>query len=157
MGQIGQMIVRKMLAQELDSTMILFNYYRDEAIQSIPRIAEEYDEDSMVETVRTHASKYQYCWFNALEGQRPVGFIAGYITQCPWNKQIITANISFIFMLESHRSMENFRALMIEFTGWARMMEATEITAGDIGINFDRSRRLYEHLGFKELLIMTKE
>lgn len=151
------MIVRKMLATELDSTMILFNYYRDEAIEAIPRIEEEYDENSMVNTVRTFASKYQYCWFNAYEGQRPVGFIAGYISECPWNSAIVTANIAFVYMLESHRTLDNFKQLMKEFTAWARLCEAKEITAGDIGINVERSQKLYEHFGFKPILLMSKE
>lgn len=146
-----------MLAKELDSTMILFNYYRDEAIEAIPRIEEEYDENSMVNTVRTFASKYQYCWFNAYEGQRPVGFIAGYLSECPWNSSIVTANIAFVYMLESHRTLSNFKQLMDEFTAWSRICEAREITAGDIGINVERSQKLYEHLGFTPILLMSKE
>lgn len=146
-----------MLAHELDSTVILFNYYRDEAFDAVPKIAEEYDENSMVETIRNYAINYDCCWFNAYEGQRPVGFVAGYMTQCPWNKQIVTANIAFIYMLPTHRSMDNFRQLLTSFEEWAKLIEANEITAGDIGINFERSQKLYEHFGFKKSLLMTKD
>lgn len=151
------MIVRSMQPYELDATMILFNYYRDEAIEVMPKIAEEYDENSMVMTVRSHASRVDHCWFNAYEGQRPIGFVGGFLSQCPWNEKILTANIAFIYMLPSHRSLENFNQLLAAFEEWSRTMRAVEITAGDIGIDIDRSRRLYQHVGFKEILLMTKE
>ena len=151
------MIVRQMQPYELDATMICFNYYRDEAIESIPKIADEYDENSMVETVRHYATHYESIWLNAYEGQRPVGFVGGYLSQCPWNKQLVTANVAFIYMLPSHRSLDNFKQLMQAFTEWAKTCECYEITAGDIGIDIERSQRLYEHLGFKSLLMMTKE
>lgn len=151
------MIVRTMKALEIDTTMICFNYYRDEAIERMPRIAEEYDDDSMVETVRSHVIDYNSVWFNAMEGQRVVGFVAGYLSACPWNKRILTANISFIYMLPSHRSMASFNQLLTAFTEWARNCSATEITAGDIGIDIERSQTLYSHMGFKPILLMSKE
>lgn len=151
------MIVRKMLPNELDSTVICFNYYRDEAIESMPRIAEEYDENSMVQTIRGYAIKSEFCWFNAMEGQRVVGFIGGYITSCPWNNKILSSNIAFIYLLPSHRGLENFKQLYNCFLAWSKDMGCEEITAGDIGIDIERSRRVYEHLGFKEILLMTKD
>jgi len=151
------MIVRKMLPQEFDSTVNLFGYYRDEAIESLPKIADEYDENSMLDSIRLYASNWEYCWFNAYDGTRPVGFVAGYISVCPWNKEIITANISFIYLLESHRSLSNFKSLLNEFTAWAKIASATEITGGDIGINPERMKTLYESFGFKPLLLMSKE
>ena len=150
-------IVRKMLPTELDATVILFNYYRDEAIEALPIIAEQYDENSMVETIRNYAISYETIWLNAYEGQRPVGFVGGYMTQCPWNNQLVTANIAFIYLLTSHRTLENFRQLLNEFEAWARLIKATEITAGDIGIDIARSQKLYEHFGFKPMLMMSKE
>ena len=151
------MIVRKMLPQEFDSTITLFGYYRDEAILAMPIIEEQYDENSVIDTIKQHASHWEYCWFNAYDGQRPVGFIAGYLSSCPWNKAIVTANISFIYLLESHRNMDNFKQLMKHFTEWALLVEASEITGGDIGINPDRMRTLYEYFGFKPLLLMSKD
>ena len=155
MGQI--MIVRKMSAHEFDVTVNLFAYYRDEAIESLPYIAEEYDDDSMNNTIRYYASHWDHCWFNAYDNGRPVGFIAGYASECPWNKNIIDANIAFIYMLDSHRSLDNFKQLMKQFEEWARLIKAKNITGGDIGINPERMQKLYEHFGFKPLLMMTKE
>lgn len=155
---MGQgMIVRRMLPHEFDATVICFNYYRDEAIEAIPRIAEEYDENSMIETIRLYATNYEYIWFNAYEGQRVVGFIAGYITANPWNKALVTANVAFVFLHENNRNLENFKMLLNQFTEWARTCRATEITAGDIGIDIERRQKLYEHFGFKPILMMTKE
>jgi GNAT superfamily N-acetyltransferase len=151
------MIVRTMHPHEIDSTMVLFNYYRDEAIEAMPKIADEYDENSMVQTVRTYSSNYEYCWFNLYEGQRPVGFVAGYLSECPWNVELITANIAFIFVLPSHRNMATFKQLLDRFTEWAKLCSAKEITAGDIGIDIERSRKLYEHFGFTPVLLMNKE
>lgn len=151
------MIVRQMQAHELETTVICFNYYRDEAIEAMPIIAEQYDENSMVQTIKGYAIKNEFCWFNAYEGQRVVGFIAGYVTDCPWNQEILTANIGFVYLLPSHRNLEAFKQLYREFQLWAKQFNCQEITAGDIGINIDRSRTLYEHLGFKEILLMTKD
>jgi hypothetical protein len=151
------MIVRKMQPIEFDATMGIWNYYRDEAIEALPRIAEEYDENSAIDTVRNFATQWDHCWFNAYEGSRPVGFIAGYASESPWNKNIITANIAFIFMLKSHRNMENFRQLLTKFEEWAHLVQARDITAGDIGIDPERSQKLYEYFDFKTALWMVKE
>jgi hypothetical protein len=150
------MIVRKMRPEEFDATIILFNYYFDEAAEKIPRMNEEFDENSILETIRRFATNYEYCWFNMYDGQRPVGFIAGYITTCPWNKSLIYANIGFVYLLKTHRTMDNFRALMDEFMTWSRLVEAYEITAGDIGIDIERSQKLYEHFGFEPMLLMRR-
>ena len=151
------MIVRKMQPQELEATVICFNYYRDEAIEAMPRIAEEYNENSMVQTIRGYAIKNEFCWFNAYEGTRVVGFIAGYASECPWNSEIIDANIAFIFMLDSHKNMDNFRQLMAKFEEWAKTIKAQNITGGDIGINPERTQKLYEHFDFKPGVWMNKE
>lgn len=150
------MIVRKMRPDEFDATITLFNYYFDEAVESIPKMAEEYDENSILETIRKFATNYEYCWFNAYVNQRPVGFIAGYLTACPWNNQLVYANIGFVYLLEGHRNLDNFRELYTEFESWAKLANAYEITAGDIGINLDRSRTLYEHFGFEPMLLMRR-
>jgi GNAT superfamily N-acetyltransferase len=151
------MIVRQAQSRELDSTVILFNYYRDEAIESIPRIADEYDEDSMIATIRTYISNHEYIWLNAMEGQRPVGFIGGVLTPCPWNDQLIAAHISFVYLLPSHRNLDNFKQLMTAFEEWARTCHCYQITGGDIGINIERSTKLYEHFGFTPMLHTYKE
>ena len=151
------MIVRKIQPHDIDSTVTLFQYYFDEAAEVIPGMAEEYDENSVLETIREFAILHTHCWFNAVEGQRPVGFVAGFISECPWNKEILYTNIAFIYLLETHRNMDNFRQLMAEFTTWSKNVKAEKITAGDIGINTDKMRKLYEHFDFKEILLMVKD
>lgn len=151
------MIIRPMQPQELDATMVCFQQYRDEAIQSLPRIRDEYDENSVVQTIRTFATKCDHCWFNAYEGTRVVGFIGGYASECPWNSAIIDANIAFIYMLDTHKNINNFRELMVCFEAWARTIKASNITGGDIGINPQRTQRLYEHFDFKPGVWMNKE
>ena len=151
------MIVRQMQPREFDMTVNLFGYYRDEAIQTMPKIADEYDENSVIDTIKTFASKWDHIWLNAYDNQRPVGFIAGYASACPWNSNILDANIAFIYLLDSHKNMDNFRELLTQFEGWARTIKAQNITAGDIGINPERTQKLYEHFGFKPGVWMGKE
>ncbi len=151
------MIVRKMQPIEFDSTVNLFGYYRDEAIESMPEIEQQYDENSVIETIRHFASKWDHCWFNIYDNSRPVGFVAGYASECPWNKNIIDANIAFIFLIESHKNMDNFKLLLNKFEEWARVIGARSITAGDIGINPERTEKLYKHFGFKPGVWMGKE
>jgi GNAT superfamily N-acetyltransferase len=151
------MIIRKMQSGELDSTITLFEYYRDEAIKSLPRIRDEYDENSVIETIKNFASHWDHCWFNAYENSRPVGFIAGYATECPWNKSIIEANVAFIYLLDSHKNLDNFRKLIQKFEEWAKLIKASSITAGDIGIDPERTEKLYSHFGFKSGVWMGKD
>jgi GNAT superfamily N-acetyltransferase len=146
-----------MQPREFDMTVNLFGYYRDEAIQTMPKIADEYDENSVIDTIKTFASKWDHIWLNAYDNQRPVGFIAGYASACPWNSNILDANIAFIYLLDSHKNMDNFRELLTQFEGWARTIKAQNITAGDIGINPERTEKLYEHFGFKRGVWMGKE
>jgi hypothetical protein len=147
------MIVRKMNPHEIDNMMILADYYRDEA--EIP--LDEYDENSIMASIKQYASLSQYFLFVAMDGTRPVGLIAGYMTPTPWNKKLLNAHCQFIFLLKSHRTMENFRMLYQSFEEWGRMNDVKQLTAGDIGINFERSEKLWTHLGFVPECWMSKE
>jgi len=151
------MIVRKLQPYEFDATMNLFNYYRDEAIEAVPAIGEEYDENSMINTVRHYSSAWDHIWLNAYVNTRPVGFVAGFLSPLPWNKNIIEASISFIFLHESYRNMDSFRELLNAFEEWARICKAKNIIAGDVGINPERTQKLYEHFDFKPGVWMSKE
>lgn len=151
------MLVRKMQPQEIDVTVNLFGYYRDEAIQSLPEIEEQYDSDSVLSTIRLYNSHYEYCWFNAYDGQRPVGLVSGCITSVPWNNKIFTAHIDMIYLLDSHRNMDNFRLLLNSVQQWAKTLGCTKITAGDIGINPERTQKIYSHFGFTPGVWMSKE
>lgn len=147
------MIVRTMRPEEIDITVNLCGYYADEA--EIPD--DEYDTDAVLDTVRQYSIHPEYVWFNAYDGTRPVGLIAGCVTKKPWTKAGLIAHIDLVYLLESHRSMPNFKQLLDKFEEWAKTMKCGGITAGDIGINIDRSRKLYEHFGFTEGLWMSKE
>lgn len=151
------MIVRKMRPEEFDATMTLVGYYADEAAQAVAGFADDYDENSARNTVRLYASNYEYCWFNAYDNTRPVGFVAGHLVACPWNENITNAHIAFIYMLDSHRTLTNFQLLLDQFESWARTAKVKEITTGDIGIDLDRTKKLYEHVGFRADLSMSKE
>lgn len=151
------MIVRRMRPEEFNVTINLVNRYGYEAAEKVPAIEEQWDDNSVLETVRTYSTQIQYCWFNAYDNSRPVGFIAGFLSECPWNHKIITANIEFLYLMESHRSMDNFRDLLKCFEEWALSCGAREITSGDIGIDPDRITKLFSHFGFKSGVWMGKE
>lgn len=152
------MTVKRLQAPEFDITMNLFHYYRDEAIESIPEIEEQYDENSAIETVREYATQASHCWLNLYDGQRPVGFVAGYLVATPWNKNRLIAHIQFIYIIETHRNLDNFRQLLEAFESWSKNnFDVKQISAGDIGINPDKMKKLYEHFDFKQVLTMTKE
>lgn len=151
------MILRRINPHEFDSTVVLFRYYYGEAEESIPSMVDDYDENSVIDTIRLFSSNVNYCWYNMYDNNRPVGFVAAMASEYLWNKSIIDAHIAFIYLLPSHRNMDNFRAMMQEIEGWGRMIGARRITGGDIGINPERTRKLYEHFGFKSGVWLGKE
>jgi len=53
--------------------------------------------------------------------------------------------------------MDNFKMLLKNVEEWARMFGAQKITGGDIGINPERTKKVYNHLGFDESCFMSKE
>lgn len=151
------MIVRKMRPEEIDVTINLFRYYAKEAADNTPELGAEFDENSVIETIRQRNIHPEYIWFNAYEGTRPVGFISACVTQAPWNKEVFYAHIELIFILESHRNMNTFKQLVKSVEEWAKTFDAQKLTAGDIGVNPERTRRVYEGLGFDENCFMSKD
>jgi hypothetical protein len=151
------MIVRKMRPDDIDSVVNLYERYFTEASEVIPGMAEEWDENSVINTVRSYSAHWDHCWYVAEQGQRLIGFIAGYASETPWNKDIINANIAFVFLTQDQRNMDNFRLLMHQFEEWAYTIDAHKITGGDIGINVERTRSLYEYYDFKPVLFMAKD
>lgn len=146
-----------MRPEEIDVTVNLFRYYAQEAAENDPELGAQFDADSVVETIRTRNIHPEYIWFNAYEGTRPIGFISAGITQAPWNKDIYYAHIELIYMLDSHRSMPAFKQMVEQVEQWAKQYDAQMITAGDIGVNPERTKKVYEHLGFEVNYWMTKE
>lgn len=151
------MTVKNLTPEHFDITLNLFGYYRDEAIESLPYIEEEYDENSVIETIRNFGILESHCWLNLYHGQRPIGFVAGYLVNKPWNKNLVLGHIQFIFVLKEHRNLENFKTLLVAFEDWTKNFNAVGISAGDIGIDPDKMRKLYEHFDFKSELSMVKE
>jgi GNAT superfamily N-acetyltransferase len=150
------MIIRKIHPGEIDDLLSIIHQYADEAAESLPDIADDIDDAVIVENIRKWSIQHTHNLLVGYEGERPVGFIAGCLVQMPWSKSQ-QASITFIFMTETHRSMDNFRQLLSAFEDWARQARATKIFSGDIGIDIERSRKLYEYLGFKEGLYVTKD
>ena len=151
------MIVRKMRPEEIDLNVNLFRQYADEAKETNPTLGNQYDENSVITSIRQRNINPEYCWFSLIDNARPVGFISGAITQAPWNLDIIYAHIEMIYVLKEKRNIDNFRRLVDTFEEWAINMDAVEITAGDAGINPERSKKIYESIGFKEGCLMTRE
>ena len=60
-------------------------------------------------------------------------------------------------MTEEHRSLSNFTSLLDKFEEWAKIFKVKRIISGDMGINIERSRRLYGNLGWTEYLLSIKE
>ena len=139
--------------QELDITVNLCGYYAEEA--AIPDL--DYDTDAVVESIRMYTIQPEYCWFNMYEGTRPVGFVAGCVTKMPWSNQHLIGHIDLVFLLESHRKLDSFKRLISEFEAWAKLMNCRTVTAGDIGINPERTEKLYRHLGYTAGLWVSKE
>jgi GNAT superfamily N-acetyltransferase len=146
-----------MQPHEIDVTVNLFNYYKEEAVESLPEIEDEYDTNSVLETIKMYNTYNEYIWFNAYDGQRPVGLVAGCITNVPWNRKILVAHVDMIYMLPSHRNMENLNMLYGQVEQWAKNCGCVRITAGDIGINPQRTQKVYTHLGFNPGVFMVKE
>lgn len=151
------MIVRTMRPEEIDLNVNLFRQYADEAGETNPALGAQYDENSVVSSIRSRLIAPDACWFSLLDNNRPVGFISGALTQAPWNFDILYAHIEMIYVLKEKRSMDAFRRLVDEFQDWAVAMDATSITAGDIGIDPERTKRVYTSIGFTEGCFMTKE
>ena len=53
--------------------------------------------------------------------------------------------------------MQSFKQLINQVEEWGAIFDVQKITAGDIGIDVERSRKLYESIGFSEALWMYKD
>lgn len=150
------MIARSMQAQEFDITINLLEYYRDELEKTDPRTAEQWDVNSVIATVRKYAAHTNTCWFNLYEGQRPVGCISGCFVACPWNKELVNANIDLVFVIKSHRSYDAVNTLVAKFEEWAKQVDINKITITDTGFEGELTD-YYTHLGYSQDKWMTKE
>jgi len=151
------MLVRAMTPEDIDQVVSLYERYFSEACDAIPSMLREWDENSVIDTIRSYCAHWDRTWLVACENQRITGFIAGFASESPWNSQLINANIAFLYLSPEQRSLEHLKLLYREFLSWANTIGAHKITGGDIGINLERTRTLYEYLGFSPVLLMAKD
>ena len=140
----------------MDLLLTIIHSYAEEASLTLPAIANEISDEVILQNIRSWTIQHNYFVEVGFVGDKAVGFIAGNAIQLPWSNAL-QANISFIYMLESHRNMDNFKALLSRFEQWAKDAKATRMYSGDIGIDIERSRKLYAYLGFTERLFVSKD
>jgi hypothetical protein len=150
------MQIRKIHPGEIDDIFILFHQHTQEAITALPELADEIDDGALLNTVRGWSIQHNMCFLVAFEGERPIGYVAGGLATQPWSKKLY-AQIGLIFLTENSRSMENFKALVDKFEEWAKSAQAIRVVAGDIGVNVDRTRKIFEYLGFTECLSVKRD
>jgi hypothetical protein len=148
------MIIRAMEPRELDVVLNLFNYYCEDA--SITE--EKYDQDRTRETVREYCIRPNLFFRIAVNGQRPVGMIGGFLSQDPVETQV-TATIQFLYLIPEFAEINNYQNLVDEFVAWGQQFKVTQVRAIDIGYRMDRLRDVYDELGFNpiRISIMNKD
>lgn len=151
------MIVRQMRPDEIDITVGLFRYYAQEAAQANPRFGDEFDVNSVIKTIRSRTIQPTQVWLNQYDGSRPVGFITGTVAQCPWNHEIFYAHAEMFYILDSHRNMNSFKQLVDAFETWALQFNAQHVSASDMGVNPDRTQKVFSHLGFRDAVFLYRE
>jgi hypothetical protein len=94
----------------------------------------------------------------ALNGQRPVGLIGGFLSQDPVETQV-TATIQFLYLIPEFAEINNYQNLVDEFVTWSSQFKVTQIRAIDIGYRMDRLKDVYDKLGFNpiRISIMNKD
>lgn len=148
------MIVRMMHPEEMDNTITLMKYYYQEATESVD--IGEWDTNSMIESIRQRTINPGQAWLNLMDGTRPVGMISGGISTAPWNDSIVMATIEMFYVLQSHRNMESFRAIVKAFEEFATQCGATSIYVSDMGMNESRTSTLYSQLGYTGATSLVK-
>jgi hypothetical protein len=148
------MIIRAMEPRELDVVLNLFNYYCEAADIT----EDKYDQDRARETVREYCIRPNLFFRIALNGQRPVGMIGGFLSQDPVETQV-TATIQFLYLIPEFADIRTYQNLVDEFTKWSSEFKATQIRAIDIGYRMDRLHDVYDELGFNpiRISIMNKD
>jgi len=148
------MIIRAMEPRELDVVLNLFNYYCEDAAIS----EEQYDQDRARETVREYCIRPNLFFRIAVNGQRPVGLIGGFLSQDPVETQV-TATIQFLYLIPEFADIHTYQNLVDEFTKWSSEFKVTQVRAIDIGYRMDRLRDVYDELGFNpiRISIMNKD
>lgn len=148
------MIIRSMQTHEIDSVVTLFDYYREAA-----QIDDDhYDENRVIQTVREYCIRPNLFFRLALNGQRPVGVVGGFLSEDPIDTEI-TATIQFLYLIPEFATVTNYDLMIKEFESWAEQFKVTAIRAIDIGRNPNRLSDVYAELEFDpiKVSIMNKE
>ena len=148
------LIIRPMEPNELDSVLILFEYYRAEADIT----EEKYSQDRVLKTVKEYSIRPNLFFRVAYAGLRPVGLIGGFLSQDPVEDEI-TATIQFNYIIPDYATIDNYSALIDSFTEWSQQFSVSQIRALDIGNRFNRLQSVYDELDFNpvRVSIMNKE
>lgn len=148
------MIIREMETRELDSVLILFEYYRQAADIS----EERYDQDKVLKTIKEYCIRPNLFLRVAYIGLRPVGVIGGFLSEDPVDTEI-TATIQFNYLVDEYATIENYQLLIEAFQEWSQQFKVEQIRAIDIGNKINRLQSVYDQLGFNpvRVSIMNKE
>lgn len=148
------MIIREMETRELDSVLILFEYYRQAADIS----EERYDQDKVLKTIKEYCIRPNLFLRVAYIGLRPVGVIGGFLSEDPVDTEI-TATIQFNYLIDEYATIENYQLLIEAFQEWSSQFKVEQIRAIDIGNKINRLQSVYDQLGFNpvRVSIMNKE
>ena len=148
------MNLRSMRPEEIDSVIILFQYYRE----SVGISDDKYDENRLLETIREYCIRPMLFFKVAFQGQRPIGLVGGFLSQDPIESEL-NATIQFLYLLPEHESLSNYSILVDAFEAWAIECGARAVRAIDIGYKLDRLSDIYDQLGFGpiRLAVMNKE
>lgn len=148
------MIIREMETRELDSVLILFEYYRQAADIS----EERYDQDKVLKTIKEYCIRPNLFLRVAYIGLRPVGVIGGFLSEDPVDTEI-TATIQFNYLIDEYATIENYQQLIEAFQEWSSQFKVEQIRAIDIGNKINRLQSVYDQLGFNpvRVSIMNKE
>lgn len=135
------MLVRPLRPADIDNVMILMNYYRDHM-----EIADdEWDEDSVIQSIKMFASNQQCVALVALEGYKIIGLLLGSVKKEFHNKKYLAA-VQMFYFLPGHATNENYRQIYAEFKQWYELANADRVILLDITDNTDSL------IGVKDLL-----
>ena len=137
------MIIRQLRPNDISNTVILMNYYRDDA-----NIADEdWDVSKIVQNLKQYAIGGDHACLLAMEGDRVVGGIFGSVKQEFYNSKT-AAIIHFIFLIPTHRTENNYFQLYDEFKSWADRFAVEKILLTDLISNNKNLNEVADLLGF---------
>lgn len=138
------MIIRQLRPNDISNTVILMNYYRDDA-----GIADEdWDVGKIVQNLKQYAIGGDHACLLAMEGDRVVGGIFGSIRQEFYNSKT-AAIIHFIFLIPTHRTEDNYFQLYDQFKLWSDRFEVEKILLTDLMDNNTNLVEVGNVLGFE--------